>query len=437
MLPASLRASLSELGGEKRESQRNASVQVIWPDENWVRGDGGRAVLTLLQPGSVEVTSIELSGECSILPAQETTLSIAIIPAAFVTHLSRIIPRAQLKKHAEALGYAVEDVLIAEPESQHIAIGSIIGSEESALRVIDRALLVALIDRCAGMGLRLERVVSELDLLPPEGDGVSLLVGGDHIVLRQGYEGSVWGADNREFLVASIRKCEPNTIAARHSGPIPPWASSALIALGAQLTNVENMPVWLARQASDSIGVNLLQGPFAPRHENDTWSVGARLLGIATIAVLIASIYFGVMTSLVESEQERRRAETRTAFAALFPDAPKELGVRQASEAKIRAYRARKESQGELLPFANLMGDLIAAWPSAGPSDAVLKQVQYTAGDREAYVDIQNLAIPEAEVLQASLGERGYEVKILSVTEARGEGAEQVVRLRIRVGGRA
>ncbi|POP51525.1 type II secretion system protein GspL [Zhongshania marina] len=405
---------------------------IIVPDTQWVRGKPGVATAVVFHADGEWDDTIELTELTSFLPAEEYARIIAVLPAIFVTHLARFLPHAKMKKYQSALGYAVEDLLVENPDKQSIAVGSPDDSGECAIRVSDYSLLLNIVARFAEMGIPLDEVVTEIDILPNE-KNLTLAIDGTRVLMRHGHEGANWPESAVSQLEDYLMKFSPEQVSVYLREAKPEWAAK-FSPDQVHMIGESHFDTWIACMAQRSNAVNLLQGDLTPIHRQKRLGWGQRVAGITTGVAGILAIYFVLMANQLESRAQAVQAETRSAYQVLFPEPIPRLNVRRASELRIAAYNTAQQNKKNVLPFAEILADITSAWQAANLMGPLLKQIQYSADNREAYVDIDELSVPLAEAMLVAFRSDGYVADIVSVSDAGGESGAQVIRFRVRAG---
>lgn len=248
-----------------------------------------------------------------------------IVPASRVL-LSQVRPPAQnRKKFMQALPYAVEDRIMADPESVHVAAGPMLENGDMPVAIVERAWLQKTLDLLQQIGIKPVAAETETLLMPWQEGTWTLTWHGNGGALRQGsYSGlTLDGGDtlqpppglrlaleNATSRPASIRIHCPDDVAPDTAA----WSSS----LGVPVMRAEEGK----RPALTQHGINLLQGEFSPGNTPPDWLPRLRP-AIALIAVLIG-IQFGFSLldwAMLKHEKRQLTASMEQSFRSAFPDA--------------------------------------------------------------------------------------------------------------------
>lgn len=262
-------------------------------------------------------------GTLAALPAADSCR--LIVPASRVL-LSQVRPPAQnRKKFMQALSYAVEDRIMADPESVHVAAGPMLENGDMPVAIVERAWLQKTLDLLQQTGIKPVAAETETLLIPWQEGTWTLAWHGNSGTLRQGsYSGlTLDGGDtlqpppglrlaleNATSRPASIRihcleNAAPDTAA---------WSSS----LGVPVIRAEEGK----RPALMQHGINLLQGEFSPGNTPPDWLPRLRP-AITLIAVLIGVQFsFSLLDwAMLKHEKSQLTASMEQSFRSAFPEA--------------------------------------------------------------------------------------------------------------------
>jgi general secretion pathway protein L len=150
-----------------------------WPDADpatplpWCRLGGARGELT--DAGNAALAELP--------PADTYEL---VIPAELVLLTRARLPRGSKQKMRQLLPFAIEDRLVAEPDTVHVAAGSTLADGQTALAVIDKAWLAQSLARLSEAGLRPRSAWPETLLAALPADGWTMVWDGRSGFLRSG-----------------------------------------------------------------------------------------------------------------------------------------------------------------------------------------------------------------------------------------------------------
>ncbi len=262
-------------------------------------------------------------GTLAALPAADSCR--LVVPASRVL-LSQVRPPAQnRKKFMQALPYAVEDRIMADPESVHVAAGPILGNGDMPVAIVERGWLQKTLDLLKQAGIKPVTVETEALLIPWQAGIWTLTWHGNGGTLRQGqYSGlTLDGGDAFQpppglRLALEEATSPPSSIQIHCKDAAAPdittWSSS----LG--------VPVTLANEqkqhASEQQGINLLQGKFAPGGTRPDWLPQLRP-AIILIAVLTGIQFtFSLLDwAMLKHEKRQLTISMEQSFRSAFPDA--------------------------------------------------------------------------------------------------------------------
>lgn len=210
--------------------------------------------------------------------SEALTSLIVLVPGALVSRLSTVMPSVSPHKLLQAVGFAIEDRLIGDLESQHLTIVSsraaAAGQIEVEIASIDRAWLHDLMRKLDAAGLQASAVYADADCIAAKpGDVLLWIDGADaHWVTPSGLR-RTWPVDAlHEALDWALIDTPAGMLGLRI------YASEA--DLGAQAAQIERLrprlvsiqshsidhPIdWLSGQLESAGPSNLLHGEFQPQ----------------------------------------------------------------------------------------------------------------------------------------------------------------------------
>ena len=273
------------------------------------------------------------SSACAALPQADQVVLIVAASRVLLTQVA--LPALSQAKLRKILAYAVEDKLLADPESIHVVAaraGSSLAGGETPLAVIDKAWLRRQLEQLQQCGIRPDKLLAETLLPRLETDTWSLVWNDRGGFVRSGPSVGfvIDGGDAQSMpmaLMLAINEAHaanraPQCIALYHTpdASLPAWVAQLEV-------RSEARGVWAWQTAQvDGTGnasaLNLLQGEFAPPRKHQAWMRQLRpalLLAGTILAVhLIATLAHWAQ---LRQERNRLQAEMVASFKQTFPEA--------------------------------------------------------------------------------------------------------------------
>ncbi|PWB59329.1 MAG: hypothetical protein C3F18_01025, partial [Nitrosomonadales bacterium] len=289
-----------------QESAGEAAATFSWR----LRGPQGK----VLRSGHDVLGSMPAAEHCHI-----------VLPACRVLLSSVKPPARNRRKFMQALPYAVEDRIMAAPETIHVAAGEEQENGEMPLAIVDRAWLRQALDSLHGSGLRPARADVETLLAPCEAGAWALIWRGHGGFVRQGpHSGIPLDGGNAERPPAALQLAiaaatsKPGSIQLHPDGASAPDLGAWSAVLGIPVTAAGK---WEGPAAAEP-GINLLQGEFAARSTNADWLPRLRP------ALMLAGLILGLQVTLTIGDWAWLRFETHRlttfmeqSFRKAFPEA--------------------------------------------------------------------------------------------------------------------
>ena len=321
------------------------------------------------------------------------------------------LPRGARREEARLLAYALEDKLLADPDSQHLTVTHR-DTDEEGLRlgvlVASRERLRHLVAQLGAIGRPPVATFAELQSGLAQQSGWQLCVGESGLILRA-------GAPETEALdppfdaalpllqhaLAAARAADraPDKLTLHLAPGQPPPPAEALAALGIEVDTGAPYLWWQGLGAAS----NLLHDEFAARHRRDNWAHRLRWplrLAAASIAALLAANVGQVLWQRHQLSQLEARM-TRL-FKTTVPNTPAIAPAaqlrRQLDELRARRGRLREDD----------MLALLAAYGGARGVDARDSVAALSYRDGRLELLLNRFDPTAGEALTARLAALGY-----------------------------
>lgn len=339
------------------------------------------SILTLYLPESGVAESVQWTlrdgttlrtgtGAYADLPAAAQTVVILAASRILLTHVK--LPDVGTAKLRDLLPYAVEEKLLAEPESIHVIAAARRPSGDTPVAIIDRAWLRQQLAALAVHGIRPHKMLPETLLPRLESNGWSMVWHGHGGFVRTGANAgfAVDGGDARTPPIAlSIALDEARAaqnaptklmLYLAHGATQPDW-SQALHLM------IENRGAWTWQDADPGAAqaFNLLQGEFVPPRKQQHWRKtlrpAAMLVGVMLAVHLLGS---AIDWARLAWEKRQLQQEMRTLFQQSFPEAVAIVDPALQMQRNLSQLR-RAHGASDNADFLLLLGNVAPALPQA------------------------------------------------------------------------
>lgn len=266
------------------------------------------------------------TSDCASLPHAD---QVALIVAASRVLLTQVtLPSLNQAKLREVLAYAVEDKLLADPESIHI-VAARTTNGETPVAVIDKVWLRQQLTQLQQHGIRPDKMFAETLLPRLENQAWTLVWNGQGGFVRTAPNAGFVLDDSESqgvpmALMLAIDEARaasksPESILLYHTpnASLSPWIAKLEIR-----TEARGAWAWQTAETSGTASLNLLQGAFAPRRKQQDWMRHLRpalMLAGAILAVhLIATLAHWAQ---LRHERNRLQDAMVATFKQTFPEA--------------------------------------------------------------------------------------------------------------------
>lgn len=360
-----------------------------------------------IQHGSLAEAALQARGQNVLLlvAGNEVLLTNATVPSK---NRSRVL---------SAIPFALEESLIDDVEELHFAIGEPKG-EAYPVAVINKTYLETLLAELHEAGIRPQTLLPEPLALAEAKEGWSLLVDGEHAIIRQpelnGF--SIETAALPELLSSAIdfaAEDAPKRLTLYHCGET------------AEL-NLDTLPLAIdyhrcshpLEQLSHNLeqpAINLLQGEYRRQDPlQKLWQPWKQPLALVALLLIVSSVSMFIEQQHLNAQEQQLRSEIEQTFRSTFPQVKRVVNARAQMKTRLKKLRG---GQGELQGLLPLL--VSSAQPLASAKNIQLNSLNF----RKGYLDLE-LNTPQLQALDAlkrQLESRKLRVKILSANTEKGQ----------------
>lgn len=297
---------------------------------------------------------------------------------------TQLLPRLAGRRLAQAAAFAIEDQLAGELDAMQVAVGRRNAEGPTEFAVIERAALADALARLRAAGLDIASLAPLAAVLPA--DAATVLAEPDWLTARLGSEASLCGPPADVLpLLAALAPAGLDWRQVPGAAAPPP----ELIA------SVRSVPADEAlRHAAAGVGVDLLQGDFAPPRAAGDWRRW-RVAAVAAALWLGVLLVGGVIESRRLGQQNAALQQALTAeFTRLFPEEGRPVSLRAQAQRRLALLERSAHGGGAVLP-------LLTVAASALPPGQTLTALDYKDG--RLTLDLALPDLPAVETLRTAL----------------------------------
>jgi general secretion pathway protein L len=301
---------------------------------------------------------------------------VVLLPGSEITLAEPELPVRGSARIAQAVPFALEEQLASDVEALHFAVGSRPpGAVGTPVAVVSRSTFERWLAQCDAAGLELSAAYADTAAVPTAGAGCTLLLDGSQLYVRR--PDSLPYLLDAEPLGAALELALPGPAAEGEAGEnvifytstaeyerqreLIEGLRSRTATLQVKLLPDGPLPL-LATQAANDAGVNLLQGPYAPRSSLRTRMREWRLP--AALAAAVVLVFVGSHAALWWKQSRAERAldaQIAEIFAQALPGQPV-VDPRAQMQGALGAGGA---AGGGLLPAMSVIAQAMAQAPEA------------------------------------------------------------------------
>lgn len=355
-----------------------------------------------------------------------------ILPASRVTLLQTTLPSSGATLKPALLRYAVEDQVMADPDTLGVAkLG--MNANSISVAVFERAWLESVLGACKQAGLRVRAAYVETLLVPLPGASWSVVLNGGHGFMRQGpciglsFDGAAVDTPPMAVKLACDEARRQGNLPGRlivHTRDGAPAPDLAAWQRALEL-RVESGGSWSPIDASgdNDPSINLLQFEFAPSSFRTDWLPRLRPAAYLAAAIIVLQLGASGVDWLMLRQEKTRLAESMNArYKATFPEARAVVDASRQMQAQLIALRtaAGRSGPADLVPMIARIGP---------PLDRSIRVAMLDYSPGLLKIDLILPSASMAEPVRAQLAQGGLSVEVENVTPlAQGASARYVLR---------
>jgi general secretion pathway protein L len=301
---------------------------------------------------------------------------VVLLPGSEITLAEPELPVRGSARIAQAVPFALEEQLASDVEALHFAVGARpAGAVGTPVAVVSRSTFERWLAQCDAAGLELSTAYADTAAVPTAGAGCTLLLDGNQLYVRR--PDSLPYLLDAEPLGAALELALPGPATEGEAGEnvifytstaeyerqreLIEGLRSRTATLQVKLLPDGPLPL-LATQAVHDAGVNLLQGPYAPRSSLRTRMREWRLP--AALAAAVVLVFVGSHAALWWKQSRAERAldaQITEIFAQALPGQPV-VDPRAQMQGALGVGGA---AGGGLLPAMSVIAQAMAQAPEA------------------------------------------------------------------------
>jgi len=375
---------------------------------SWLLADGEGRPLSAVQSGALGAAVAAAAGRRVAV----------LVPANQALCTTVELPQGSAARAPQVVAYALEEQLVADVESQHIAVGRVAAAAPTPVAVVARATMDAWLAELNAAGLQPDQLSVDATLLPRYSGYAVALLEGELLTLSDatGATSTLSAPPGGLEAALAVALGEQARVTALlfHATPLD-WQRRStevealrpkVASLKVQLLNSGVLP-WLAAQLHSAGPINLLQGDYLQRGTQAAHWQRWRLA--ATLAAALLTVHVGVQGFRLWSLSRAER-DLDASIAQLVAPVQGAIAAAGPGSTRARLERALAGGGGDasgLLPAMQVLAQAMS-----GVAGARLEALNYRDGDLQLKVhagDAQSL-----ERIIQSLRSAGWPSELVS-----------------------
>lgn len=418
----------------------NKRIFVAVPDDLWLDSAEGTVEVFQFRADSLQFDRHFKLFSGSLFEPQgapldgKTDLVIWLVPSSRVSSHTVDSPPGFATKHQRALPFLVEDVLLQDLGSQHLACKQE-GNGYLFIYITDRSLIERLVSGAARMGLPPQKVLADTSILQGSVEQAELLETelygryqfGAHQFCLPISSCTILNDTVSEFAPGYLR----HILIGKNTGQSKITLEFPNESYHREVRNDTSESWYLAECAvrNHAQTINLLQGDFKPKSKNRFKSMAALGLVGVSLLLLIGATYLSVFSYQLDMRTDTLKGTLLQRVREFVPAARSNQNIRRLIEKELLRSQIKSD---DFYSFSAALEQLLFAWQQQRNFDsAMLQNLRYTQKDQELVVDINGIDIADVEPFQNLLRGKGLASQVLSATSAKNGSEGITLRLRI------
>lgn len=354
---------------------------------------------------------------------------VVLVPGSEVLLARAAVPTTNRQRARKAVPFALEDMLAADIDDLHFALGARDAEGQWPVAVVARARMDEWLRQLHEAGILPDRLLPEALALPLEaGAGGLLLEAGGALLRDQPWSAQVLAPDMLPALLellASRTEAGIELQVWHCGGALPVWLERVSAKVEPCADGALNVFAAGLAQAGQ---LDLLQGPYSRKEQYGRlwrpWRAAAALL---LIGIVVSAIQLGLRQRALQAEAAALATQIEDVYKQAFPGG-RIVNPRAQMEQQLNSLRRARGGVGDdFLGLVAQLGGVFAATPG----------IELTSANfRDGYLDVE-LTAGDVQVLdrlkQKITAKGGLSVEIQSATT----GDNQRVQGRLRIQGAA
>ncbi len=418
----------------------NKRIFVAVPDEAWFDSAEGTVEVFQFRADSLQFERHFKLFSGSLFEPQgdpldgKTDIVIWLVPSSRVSSHTVDSPPGFAAKHQRALPFLVEDVLLQDLESQHLAYLPASNGQLS-VHITDRSLIERLVSGAARMGLPPQKVLADTSILQGSAEQAELLETELYSRYQFGAHQLCLPISSCTILNDVVRESVPgflrHIVIGKNAGQSKITLEIPTESYHSEVRSDTSESRYLAECAvrNHAQTINLLQGDFKPKSKNRSKSMAALGLVGASLLLLVGTTYLSVFSYQLDMRTDTLKGTLLQRVREFVPVARSNQNIRRLIEKELLRSQIKSD---DAYSFSAALEQLLFAWQRQRNFDsAILQSLRYTQKDQELVVDINGIDIADVESFQNLLRDKGLASQVLSATSAKNGSEGITLRLRI------
>lgn len=404
-------------------------LTIFWNDRgaahfNWWLSDQAQPIdsaIPLLE--SHEILKADLACMADVAAGRQVELVIS----SHDVHFNQVNIPGKAQRHLrKAVPYLLEEQLADSVDELFMAFGNKRSSGDIPVRALALDYLQQIVDQFKEAEVKLDSVVTDLDLLESPEEGILVILNGDQVFVNDSNVGA-WQCEQQDFSWLVQKQLNEN----QEDDEMPIAIPMKVVVENQEAYQLfeQNLPAGRfapfaeeAESISEYLSqtrakpINLLQGEFEPKAESSP--LKNMLLKVAMVAGVVLTahlLYQGSQWFSLKAESEYLLKERNALWKQAFPGRKVTSSPLRSMQSFIRTL-GQSGGEGGFLNLLKSTTGLIKDLSSLYPTN-----ISYNAARNELRMDIIAKDLPILNSYRDELKNAGHEVDMSSATQ-RGEG---------------
>lgn len=375
--------------------------------------------VAISEDGGLQSSADAGSGSKIDTIAKEAQSIIVSVPSEEILLTSVKMPKLTPYKLAQAVPFALEDHVTEDTANLHFALGDRADGDPLPVAVVGKAAMQQwkefLVSKLGPVALNIKYYVPDVLMVPYKPDTVQIYVDGNVAIVRTGSKTGFAIEKSQVYsmlllLFSSDHYQKPSSIQIHLANNEQLFSEEEKADLGVEVEYCprgDNLLTVMAKEASNTIEINLLQGSFAPMRKRATMEqVILAGFGVVAAWMLFLTVMNVISMGIIYREKFNIKSVMGTIYSQIVPNQPVPSDMKRSLQMKLNKLRADRSSS----EFMRLVQIVVAEYMPLRSEQIQVNDVMYR--NNQLKLDVEARSSEVLDKFKVELEDAGLDVVV-------------------------